>query len=476
MNYDIQRQIAELRRQKYAQQADFQAPQGQMVGGHFVAPNPLQYLAAGLRSLGGMRGEQLATQELQDIEKQRGQAMASEGQALAQALRGTPAQEVAPTTPNDDMGNPNPMVSMPAVPGSYDAFLTRAMQSQFPEYQKIGMQGMVESAQAQAKQAQQAQLTNQYMQILQNSTPQQAIAAGVPADFVQKYMEAPNYGRAKVNYKDVGGQLVPVDEYGNTPSGIAPISKTGNPFSDILVRDANGQIVQNAPLVGAKTEIARAGKPIVNVDARNFNTQESEQSKAYGKSLGEIRSNITQAGYDANSKMAQLNRMEQLLGSLDAGGRAAPLMADVASVAASMGIKLDPKLGAKEAAQSLAIEMASNMRQPGTGPMTDKDFDNFLRRVPDLSKTPAGRQEITKTMRAALQRDVAAAKFARDYAKSNNGVIDDNFFDAMANFYQENPVVTPALPDKNARGQTLPKFDPAKEQRYQEWLKSQGVK
>jgi nitrous oxide reductase accessory protein NosL len=56
------------------------------------------------------------------------------------------------------------------------------------------------------------------------------------------------------------------------------------------------------------------------------------------------------------------------------------------------------------------------------------------------------------TMRAATNRDLAAAKFARDYARQNKGVIDDNFFDAMAGFYAKNPVVTPAMPATNAKG------------------------
>lgn len=89
-DYDLQQKLIEQRRQQYGQQSQFQAPQGQMVSGHFVAPNALQYLAAGLRSIGGMRGEEMAGQELQDLQKQR-----TEGKqkALANFLRqaqGTP--------------------------------------------------------------------------------------------------------------------------------------------------------------------------------------------------------------------------------------------------------------------------------------------------------------------------------------------------------------------------------------------------
>jgi len=478
MDFDSQSKLLEQRRNRYLQQQDVNAPDGQMVGGHYVAANPLEYLAAGLRSYGGMRGEQLATKELGDLQKKKQEAMQGDMNAMITALRGKPAETVQPLTPNDDEGNVNAPIQMPAKAGSMDDFYRVAAGSQFPQFQQMGMQGALTTAQDEYKKAQAIEQQKKLMGILQAAkTPQEALAAGVPAETVKSYYESRNYGRDKVTYQKSGsGDLVPVTEYGDTPTNAAPIKNTGNKFSDLLVTDpVTGQLVQNAPLVGAKTSIAKAGKPQINVDARNFNTQESEQSKAYGKTLGEMRGVITQAGFDAPKKIAQLDRMEQLIGGLDAGGKGAPLAADIASYAQSIGIKIDPKLGAKEAAQALAIEMAGNMRAPGTGPMTDKDFDNFLRRVPDLSKTPEGRKQITGTMRAALQRDLEASKFARDYAKANGGVIDDNFYDAMADFYAKNPVVTPDLPKTNARGQALPKFEGDKEARYQEWKRKQGM-
>jgi hypothetical protein len=84
---------------------------------------------------------------------------------------------------------------------------------------------------------------------------------------VKNYYESPNLGREKVEFKDVGGQLVPVTQYGDTPTGVQPLMKTGNPFSDVVVRDAAGNIVPNAPLVQVKGDIARKGATNVNVNA-----------------------------------------------------------------------------------------------------------------------------------------------------------------------------------------------------------------
>jgi hypothetical protein len=347
---------------------------------------------------------------------------------------------------------------MPAKAGSMDDFYRVAAGSQFPQFQQMGMQGALTNAQEQAKRLQAQQENQRIMGVLQAAkTPQEAIAAGVPPETVKSFYESRNYGRDKVSYQKSGsGDLVPVTEYGDTPINAAPIKNTGNRFSDLLVTDpVTGQLVQNAPLVGAKTGIARAGKPQITVENKNYTTQESEQSKVYGKTLGEMRGNITQAGFDAPRKLQQLDRMEQLLGNVDAGGKGAPLAADIASYAKSIGITIDPKLGAKEASEALAVEMALGMKKPGTGPSTDKDFDAFMQTVPSLSKTPEGRKQITRTIRAAVQRDLEASKFARDYAKANNGVIDDNFFDAMSDFYAKNPVVTPDLPATNSRGNKL---------------------
>ena len=116
----------------------------------------------------------------------------------------------------------------------------------------------------------------------------------------------------------------------------------------------------------------------------------------------------------------------------------------------AFGIKLDPKLGNKEAAQALAVEMALSMRQPGSGATSDRDFDNWLATVPDLSKSAAGRAEITSTMRASLKRDKEVAKLARAYAKAHDGVIDDGFMEQLSSFVADNPVVKRSpTPDAN---------------------------
>jgi len=198
------------------------------------------------------------------------------------------------------------------------------------------------------------------------------------------------------------------------------------------------ELAMKNPEFAAYTErMKRAGSTKVQVDAgQRF---ENAYSSAQGKAFSEQMDAINTAGFRAPTQIRKLERMEQLLAGVD-GGRFSPAGLEIASALNSMGIKVDPKLGNKEASQALAREIAGGFRQPGTGPMTDKDFENFLLQVPDLSKSAEGRSQITRTMRAALNRDIAIAKKAREYER-RNGKLDAGFFDDVAQFIAENPVV-----------------------------------
>jgi hypothetical protein len=463
-DFELENQLAMQRYQQALaeQNKPFVSPQGKMVGNIYVRSNPLEGLIQGLRMKQSKDELAASRQELKDLRGKRQETEARDMSAFVSALRGTPAQASTTTPtqmPSFDEADAQSMQGVQgygattgaqtATPGDPMAAYSLAAASQSPTLRKVGLEGTMSLANEQAKLQAAQTLQQKYIDILRTSkTPQDALAAGVPFETVKNFTESKNLGREKVEFKDTGGKFVPVTQYGEIPTGVAALDKTGNPFSDLILNQ-NGQMVPNKPLVGAKQSIAKAGA--TTVDARNFNTQESEQSKSYGKTLGDIRGKITQAGFDAPKQLAKLDRMETLLQGID-GGAAAPTLAQIASTANSFGIKLDKNLGPKEAAIALAVNMASGLREPGTGPMTDKDFDNFLKQVPDLSKSAEGRKAIMTTLRAATQRDLQAAQFSREYAKRNNGVIDDNFFDAMANFYAQNPVVNIPMPETNARG------------------------
>lgn len=294
------------------------------------------------------------------------------------------------------------------------------------------------------------------------------MAKGVPFELLEQFAKTKNLGREEVkqfekviNPRTGQPELAGLSKFGDTTfMGVQPAEKltfqngvaldpyTGQTRQVLDSMDPNdpfnrmgGQVVPNKMYQDYRMRQAQAGAPRTTV--QNINQQETEQSKVYGKGLGELRTEINRAGFNAPASLAKLDRMEQLLQGVE-GGKLAPMGTDIASAARSFGLNIDPKLGNKEAAQALAIEMATAMRQPGTGAFTDKDFDNFMAAVPGLSKTPEGRAQITATLRAKAKRDMQAAELARSYAKRNNGVIDDAFFDQLGQFVADNPVIPQA--------------------------------
>lgn len=263
-------------------------------------------------------------------------------------------------------------------------------------------------------------------QALQNAPEhvRQAVSMGVPiADIWKSENQAYNLSPGDVRMR--GNEVI--------AKGAPKVPEWG-------MLGPDGEVQVNPMYLDMKRQIAAAGRP--NIETKIINAAETEQAKAWGKNLGELRSDITKSAFNAPSQLAKLQRMEELLAGVE-GGKLAPLGLEVASAAKSLGINIDPKLGNKEAAEALSREIAGGFRQPGTGPMTDKDFENFLKRVPDLSKTAEGRKEIFKTMRATYNRDIAAGKLVKDYAKKKGGNIDDDFIDELAGMYAQNPVVAP---------------------------------
>lgn len=182
--------------------------------------------------------------------------------------------------------------------------------------------------------------------------------------------------------------------------------------------------------------LRKAGATALTVDMRGDNAYATAQGKEYSDLMG----NINKSAFSAPAQIRKLERMTQLLDGVD-GGKLSPAGLEIASALNGLGIKVDPRLGNKEAAQALSRELAGGLRQPGTGPMTDRDFENFLQQIPDLSKTAPGRKQITDTMTAALNRDMRIGQLAREYER-RHGRIDGKFLDEIAAFIAENPVVS----------------------------------
>lgn len=312
-DFDLEQQLIDARRRRFGEQAQAQAPQGRMVGGRFVAPHALEYLAAGLRGFGGIRGQQMAEDELRQLQTTRQQAVADALRGFNENMQGTPEQVIPNLTPVDDEGNPMPQAIKPAQPQNIPAAFRALSTSPDAAMRQFAQQGAMQFAQKAAEQRRAEQDRQRLMGILQNSTPQQAIAAGVPVDLVKSYYESPNIGRQKVQFiKTPSGDMVPRTEFGDVPQNVSEIRNTGNVFSDLLIRDpVTGQIVPNEPLVGAKGRIAERGAARSNV---TLNMPDKKFYEGLGTAIsGQIEQGFTQA----QSAVQTLNNANQIAQALD---------------------------------------------------------------------------------------------------------------------------------------------------------------
>jgi hypothetical protein len=134
------------RRMAYAEmlgQQSQQAPKGQMVGGHFVAPSWTEHAANLLKAYGSGRGQESAMRDMQGLsDRRQGDSMATM-QKYGDLLQGTPAQTLQPATTVDDEGNANSPVNVPAQAGNKQAALAQLLQSRDPMLQQFGMQQMM---------------------------------------------------------------------------------------------------------------------------------------------------------------------------------------------------------------------------------------------------------------------------------------------------------------------------------------------
>lgn len=303
----------------------------------------------------------------------------------------------------------------------------------------IGLQGYdsaLQKSQAEKlKQLQTYDLLNKYkrqqeQEIALSKAPQNvrdAVAMGVPVGDVWKHLN-PELKPQLVSVADPKEPLRTVSKW------VVPGQTDG-----VVVGAGTMPEILDSRVQEARQKISAAGAPTTKV---LMPPMETEQQKKLGAGFGEMRNELNNSAMQAPKRLADIDRMEQLLQGVE-GGKLAPMGADIASAANSLGLKIDPKLGNKQASESLAIEMAMSYRQPGTGPMTDKDFENFQKIVPNLSKTAEGRAQIMATMRAKINRDREVARMARDYAKKNNGNLDEGFFDVVGDYYAKNPIFKP---------------------------------
>lgn len=249
-----------------------------MVGRVYVGNSPLQGMAEMLRNYKAAQLEKEGYEKLQNLGMQRQTESNKVSDAMLNALRGTPAQaeqrtEVAqPVFVADDNGGgemsqghiTNVTPAVPAKPGSMMDAYKVAANSQLPEYQRMGREGMMKSAQDQM-----AKQRDEQIWAASGGDARKALQLGMDANKVKIYSE-------------LGGDMA----------------------KDLLVRDAQGNLVPNTALIDVKRSIAKSGAANVNV-----NTANKPMLTELGKGVGE---GITNAWMGAQSAAGTLQNVAQM--------------------------------------------------------------------------------------------------------------------------------------------------------------------
>jgi len=129
-----------------------------------------------------------------------------------------------------------------------------------------------------------------------------------------------------------------------------------------------------------------------------INTGEGDEFyKTLDKASGTSIAALSDAGMQANGKLAQIDRLEGLMANSPQGALGA-----LKQAAGEFGIATDG-LSDIQAASALLEKMVPEQRAPGSGPMSDADIKMFRASLPRIINQPGGNQLIFQTMRGIAQ-------------------------------------------------------------------------
>lgn len=359
-----------------------------------------------------------------------------QGQGFNNALLAAAQALLTPRSRGGGMG-----AAFGAFPQAIDRAKANAMREQLMALQgkQVGLQtdklGFDMEA-ARKKAEQDAALKTQVEQWIATLPPeQQQVARLMPNEFAKTML--PQAPKLETIYTPEGQeQKAWVRGPGSEPKLVGGAKRAPMPWEYEIGPD--GQPRMRPGVFNAKTQIASAGagKGLTFV-------QEKEEDKAVGKAFGEQYVKIQNAGFNSQSRVAKLERMEHLLNGLETG-KLTPMMTEAKAMLESLGIKVDDKLGNAQAVAALSNELALAARNTSEGAgmpgaMSDADRVFLSQTVPGLAKTPAGNRLLIETNKRIAKREAEVAKIARDYRKKH-GRLDEGFYDELHQFSEANPL------------------------------------
>lgn len=407
----------------------------QMVGNIAVRQSPLEGLGRLAQTYVGMRNMDVSNKRMVEMLRGQQDRWGQDLDAFTQAMSGTPTK-IENYTPDTFDANDNPWAETatgvrapmggamanvtPGIAPDKNAALAIALRSTNPMLQSAGssmLTNMLKAPSWKLGERYNAQTGMKEKFMYNENDPTQIQSIG---------------GQEAAKMENWDGQVV-------NPYQVKPGQVINNPNKPFGIVD--GQIVPNTQFQQYEMGKAKAGA--TNINNNMLMKQESAESQAVGKAYGDQFNELQKAGVAANSKINKLDRLNQLLEGVNTG-KLTPAGVELASMAKSLGFKVDPNLGNLQAAQALSNEMALELRNPSggagmPGAMSDKDREFLVTMVPGIEKTPEGRKLISESYKKMAQRDIDVARMARDY-RQKHGHLDEGFYNELQQYADNHPL------------------------------------
>lgn len=410
---DLQRRQIEMQRnQMMAQQLlKSEAPQGQMVSGHYVAPSITQHLAHALSQYRGNKAlNDLPQQQAELLQAQhdslrnmfglggnRNQALADGLQSGAQALPVDQAARSSGATPQQygaALSGNQPRI--PLLPG-------RSAQESFNVASAVGMP--------------------KYMELVASQTAPTSLQSNLQGAGLQP--GTPEYQRAIMENVNPGQKPTTLMQ-NLAAAGLQP----GTPE------------YQQAVLAGTRQGTT------VNVGAGE-KAWDTESAKLFAKRYDDISA----GAMNAQQMLGMYDLAEQALASGVRTGVGGEAELSLRQLGAAMGLDTDPKkLAGGELIRAVQNRMALTMRSPDggmgmPGALSDRDIKFLKDSQIGIDRSPEGNRAMLQAFRAMEQRKLQLAQLADDYI-AQNGRLDAGFNRAVREYANANPLFAPTQPNE----------------------------
>jgi hypothetical protein len=319
---------------------------------------------------------------------------------------------------------------------------------------------------------------DQMVQQQQAQNNQQAIRNKLTV--MESLAKGPEGGKAATEYynanlsKDLGG---PIELAGETDEKIIYHDKSGQPWEymkriglssakkvqvpDMINKESLNEFqtfsesfLKDKPNASGQ-ELVKAYEESKKVPSQNVTIkQESAEAQEVGKGLGQLYNKAQESATLATDMMDKISRTESLLRDVNVG-KLTPIGTEIAAFAQSLGFKIDPNIGNKQAVVSIMKEFALTLRNPSAGAgmpgqMSDQDRKYLASIPPGIEKTPEGNAIIIATWRKVAGRRIEYANAMDDYRAEHGSL------DGFSRQWRKHVEANPLFPTTGGQGKESP--------------------